>query len=169
MVNIIYFVEGECEQKLIKAFTSSGGVGFKPGKVNVLNFNNQIIKRSLALSIKKNDLVVIIIDTDIKDTKIIDQNISILLKHSYLTKDKIYIVMSVDNFEDELVYSCEKLSNIHDLFKTNDIKEFKTKFINRDNLKSKLIQEGFNIRKIFTRTPKPPFDKFINRGRDIKN
>ena len=76
--------------------------------------------------------------------------------------------MSICNLEDEIVHSCTSLSNINSLFKTNGTREFKAKYISHDNIKSKLEEVGFDMKKIFSRKSNYPFDKYNNDGFKIK-
>ena len=48
----IYYVEGECEQSFLKAFMYSKNNLFKPGKVEVYNFNNKKITKGFAYAVK---------------------------------------------------------------------------------------------------------------------
>ena len=164
----IYYVEGECEQSFLKAFMYSKNNLFKPGKVEVYNFNNKKITKGFAYAVKSDTNFVIVIDTDKDDASVLDENIAMLLKHSCLKKSSIYIVLSIKNFEDEILYACSKLNNIHEMFNTNSVSDFKKKFIKQQNLEAKLIGLGFDIYKMWSRKPEHPFEKFENEGYKIK-
>ena len=105
MSKIKYFVEGECEEALLRAFMSETGQSFKLGKINVLNLNNECITKSFALSLSPKTELVIVIDTDVSSTKILENNLTTILKYSSLTKEQIHIVMSVKTLEDEIVFA----------------------------------------------------------------
>lgn len=169
MSNIKYFVEGECEEALLRAFMSDTRHSFKLGKINVLNLNNESITKSFALSLSPKTELVIILDTDVSSTKILENNLATILKYSSLNKEQIHIVMSVKTLEDEIVYASSRLNKINQLFDTESISEFKKKFITRRDLEKKLEEVGFDIKKIWIRKASKPFDKFINEGNYIKN
>lgn len=168
MSKIKYFVEGECEEALLRAFMSETGQSFKLGKINVLNLNNECITKSFALSFSPKTELVIVIDTDVSSSKILENNLTTILKYSSLKEERIHIVMSIKTIEDEIVFASSKLNKINQLFDTKSITEFKKKFITRRDLQKKLEEVGFDIKKIWIRKANKPFDKFINEGSFIK-
>lgn len=169
MSNIKYFVEGECEEALLRAFMSDTRHSFKLGKINVLNLNNESITKSFALSLSPKAELVIIIDTDVSSSNLLENNIKTIIRYSSLKKEQIHVVMSVETLEDEIVFASSKLNRINQLFDTLSISEFKKKFITRRDLQKKLEEVGFDIKKIWIRKANSPFDKFINEGSFIKN
>lgn len=50
---IQYYVEGECEEKLVKVFQHVDKCGFKPGKIEILNPANQTISTLRINQLKK--------------------------------------------------------------------------------------------------------------------
>ena len=164
-----YFVEGECEKKLLRSFMFLDNGGFIDGKVEVLNFVNKPITKSLAYSLKSDTTIVIVIDTDVDNIDILRNNLKIIAENSNVSADKILLVFSVKTLEDEIVYACaSKIKSVNDIFKTKTIEEFKKKFINHHELKNKLESIGFDIQRIWSRKPKKPFDKYVNSGGKIK-
>ena len=163
-----YFVEGPCEKVFVKAFMFCDGQSFQEGQIEVINFVNERISRAFARTIQRNSKVVIVIDTDVENTEILDSNIDMLQKVSMISKEDIYIVMSIHSFEDEIVYSCLNVSNIHQLFSTSGISEFKKKFIAHKELNKKLESVGFDMNKIWSRKPTNVFSKYQNNGNKIK-
>lgn len=97
-----YFVEGECEKKLLRAFMYIPGKAFRDGRVEVFNFINEKMSKQGARSIKKGTKIVIVVDTDIKNTEILDYNIELLKNVSLIDEKNITMVFSIKNFEDEL-------------------------------------------------------------------
>ena len=85
-----YFVEGECEKKLLKSFMYVDGDSFIEGKVDVLNFINKRITKQFARSIKKDTIVVIVIDRDINNTDILEENIKMIEKATLIKREDIY-------------------------------------------------------------------------------
>lgn len=163
-----YFVEGECEKKLLHDFMYlDDHKGFIEGKIEVLNFINQRISKSFARTIKRNTTVVIVIDTDVRNISNLEYNIQLLKDVALLDDDHILIVLSVSTFEDEIVYSTN-ISNIHQLLSTKGKDEFKKKFISHKDLLSKLTSVNFSIDKIWSRHANDPFDKYPNDGNRVK-
>ena len=149
MAKIIhYFVEGKCEKKLI----------------DVLNVINERISKQRLLVIKPNTHIILVYDTDVENTTILDENIEFLRKHNF---KNIYHIQSIKNFEDELVYSTS-LRNINQMYNTAGKEEFKNKFIHQTALYSKLKKIDFDCKKIWSRTNNDkPFDKYF-KGEDLK-
>ena len=158
-----YYVEGECEEKIINAFQHEV-VGFLPGKIDVINPAEKIISKLRISQLKKGTIVVLVYDTDVANEKILEANVNSLKRSKNIKA--IHHVQSVGNFEDEIVFaSC--ISSIHEVFKTKSISEFKTKFITHKDIVSKLNSVGFDIDLIWTRNSKS-FNKYINQGDKIK-
>lgn len=143
--NTYYFVEGECEKKLIDLIKSNEFNLIKPGLVKIKNvLLNKLTNYDIQNLISPR-LIILVYDTDvIKSLDILNYNINLLKK----TKANIIHLHSVLCFEDELVRSTD-IKNIKDFFKTENIEEFKKKFISCKNLKAKLISLNFNINKMW--------------------
>ncbi len=76
---------------------------------------------------------------------------------------KIYHIHSINNFEDEIVYSTN-LNSINDLFGTVGKKEFKKEFMHSSNIIKKLDSVSFAKDKIWSRiNVKEPFKKYSNK------
>lgn len=165
--NYRYFVEGECEKKFLKSFMYEKEI-FVPGKIEVINFNNEKISKPFARTIKKDCHVVIVFDTDIDSLVNMEHNISLLKEVSQLEDKNIILVPSIRTFEDELVYSCSEISDINQLLSTRSLKEFKKKFIAHKDITSKLDVAGFMIEKMWSRNPKGVFGKYKNNVSKIK-
>ena len=164
-----YFVEGECEKKLLRSFMFLESGGFVDGKVEVFNFANKPITKSFAYSLKPDTTIVIVIDTDISNTDVLESNLKIIENNSNLSLDKVLLVFSIKTLEDEIVYACSpKIKNVNDIFKTKTKEEFKKKFINHRELRVKLESLGFDIKRMWSRAAKPPYDKYVCSGDKIK-
>lgn len=123
---------------------------FKNGETILLNIMNEKLTGLKIQQIKEDDLVVLIYDTDVNKTNILEYNISFFKS---LRINNIIHVQSVENFEDELIYSCN-IKNVNEIFKTTKVKEFKSKFIKCKNIKEKLKEIDFNGEKIWSRKSK---------------
>lgn len=86
-----YFVEGECEEALLKAFIHAENSIYKiqPGKVMVFNVLNEKISPLRAMSLKRGSKVVFVYDTDVKKTDTLEENINILAKYSGISRKNI--------------------------------------------------------------------------------
>ena len=157
-----YFVEGECEKALLSALMHSTKEEcyICPGKIEVFNIINQKLSVAKVMSLKRGTTVVFVYDTDIKKTDILETNIETIVKHSNIKYENIYFFQSVKNLEDEIVYSCSDINSINELLNTNGKEDFKKKFINHKDIVSKLLNVGFKIEKMWSRTPSQPFDSF---------
>ncbi len=164
-----YFTEGECEKAFIRSYMFKDGQHFKPGKIEVFNFINQRLSKAKARTINKDMSVAIVFDTDVENIDVLEENINLLKTVSMLDDSHIFLIPSIKNFEDELVYSSSKIKSIHDLFKTKSVAEFKKKFIVHHDIVSKLDDVGFVFELIWSRNAKPPFDKYNNSSKKIKS
>ena len=61
-----YFVEGECEEKLINAYKVPPYAKFKPGKVDVYNFVMRRITNQRLLALNKKTIIILVYDTDVE-------------------------------------------------------------------------------------------------------
>lgn len=161
-----YFVEGECEEKLINALKIPPCNFIIPGKVEVFNVIQNKLSKQRILSIKPNATIILVYDTDIRDDSKLIENIKLLNNNGF--KNIIHI-QSVKNFEDEIKFSCS-IKSIHQIFQTKGRDEFKSKFIHCSNIINKLTLEGFEINKLWIRKVNVlPFSKYVkNQIDDIK-
>ena len=151
-----YYVEGECEERLINSYKIPPFSCFKPGKVEVFNFIQKRISNQRLLTLNRNTIVILIYDIDVEKTEVLDDNIKKLNEFGF----KVYHIQSIRNFEDEIVYSTD-LKNINEMFNTESADEFKNYFIHQDKLVNRLKKEHFRIEKIWSRVnKKSPFNKY---------
>ena len=157
-----YLVEGECEKKFINIYKNSKYNKVLAGRVNIFNLVNNEMSEPYLAGINREAIVILIYDTDVNRTNILDKNIINLKRRGI---KKILHVHSVKNFEDELIYSSD-LKNIHNLFQTQGIGEFKKYFIKAspENIFSKLEKHNFDINKMWSRQGTDCFEKY-----DTKN
>lgn len=165
-----YFVEGECEKNFISSFihAQKSDLMLQPGKIEKLNPVTQKISEAKALTINNDTKVVFVFDTDIQNTQILDANIETLKDIAGLEDDDIILVMSVKNFEEELIYSAVKFKNINQLFSTKGIHAFKKEFANCKNIEDKLLALGFDLKLIWARQPNGNFNNYKNNSKLIK-
>lgn len=163
-----YFVEGKCEEKFINAFKIAPDFLFVPGKVEVFNFIIKEITNSRIALLKPNSTIILVYDIDVNKTDILKININKLCKFGF---KRIYHIQSINNFEDEIVFS-SNINNVNDIFNTESIEEFKTMFIKHKNIAIKLKSIEFDFDKMWSRqNTKSPFNIYYSdkASKYIKN
>lgn len=156
-----YFVEGKCEEKFINTFKVPKYGFILPGSVDVFNFINEEITDLRIMQLKPNANIVLVYDTDVENTHMLDKNIKKLNKYGF---KRIYHVQSIKNFEDEIVYS-SSIKNINSLFSTSSKNEFKRDFCkaNNQSLFKKLNSIDFNFNNIWTRQDNGVFKNYSTK------
>lgn len=162
---IQYFVEGECEEKLINTLKSELMV-VKTGKVQKLNVIENEISKARLIALRPRTTVVLIFDTDTGNAEILNKNIKKLSGCSSV--EDLLLIPQVKNLEDELVKSCS-IRNIKELLECKSKKDFKSDFIRISNLANKLKNKNFDINLIWARNPSAPYQNIKNDSRKIKN
>ena len=147
MSNIIhYFVEGECEKKLINAIKNKY---IQSGKIRIKNISQEVIHKAFLRTLEKNSFCVMVVDTDVlySNEKCFQK---ILENKRNLEKNNVnYIfIYQNKNLEDEIVKSTN-LKKISEMFGVNSVGEHKTIFIEHKNLIQKLESIGFDVNKIW--------------------
>ena len=147
MRNIIhYFVEGECEKKLINAIKNKY---IQSGKIRIKNISQEVIHKAVLRTLEKNAVCVMVVDTDVlySNEKCFQK---ILENKRNLEKNNLnYIfIYQNKNLEDEIVKSTN-LKKISEMFGVNSVGEHKTIFIEHKNLIQKLESIGFDVNKIW--------------------
>lgn len=154
-----YYVEGECEKKLIDELKKVGCQKVVSGKVDVLNVVNTKISDSRLLTLKKGTIIILVYDIDKGNFEILKDNIKKLRDNNF--KNIIHI-QSIKNFEDEIVFSTT-IKKIEELFNTQGVNDFKKKFISQKDILVKLNSVKFDYHKIWSRINKDePFSVYSN-------
>ena len=78
-----YFVEGECEEKLINELKSINNRSLVAGKVDVLNVINEEIADARLLALNRNTNIIFVYDIDVEKTEILEKNIRKLKYYKY--------------------------------------------------------------------------------------
>ena len=169
-----YYAEGECEMNFLNTFMHAKNKTFliRPGRIEKLNPVTEKISDVKAMTIKKDTKVVFVFDTDLERISILEENVKTLKRVARLTNKDILFVMSAKCFEDELVFSCQNISNIKALIKhfgSQGLNAYKTDFSKCKNLEDKLKQAGFDMKLMWSRPVNKPFDKYENSGEAIKS
>lgn len=155
-----YFVEGECEEKLINTLKAPPMNALIPGKVEVLNVVCSKISKQRLMVLKPKTNIILVYDTDVAQTDILEENVRMLKSYGFTN---IYHIQSIRTFEDELVYA-SKIAEISEMYHTVSLEDFKKKFIHQSNLKDKLASIQFQSERIWSRVnTNLPFSEFASK------
>ena len=117
-----YFVEGQCEEKLVKALKLNPAL-LMPGKVKIFNVVQNIISLSILMSIEPGSAAVLIFDTDKAETDHLKSNINSLKKRC--SGVDVLTILQVLNFEDEIERTTD-VKNAENLTKSKTVEDFKS-------------------------------------------
>lgn len=159
----VYFVEGPCEEKLINALKIEPRL-LTPGKVNVYNIIQNEIPRREVNMIKAGTKVVLLFDTDVEKTDILQKNIDYLKK--YASQVKVVNLAQVMNFEDEIARATD-VKKAQDLTKSLSVSEFKTAFckFKVEECRNALYRHHLDVSQLWSKTPPDRFS-FVKQGGD---
>lgn len=166
-----YYVEGGSEKKLIDEFKAiNKAPKFIPGKVIVFNVLCDEFTLNQLRDITETTTIIFVYDTDSveQDKKErLKRNIEIV--SSIKRVKKIIHVQSVNNFEDEILYSSD-VKTIDEIFKTQGSNAFKKEFIACSNIQSKFKSINFDFDKLWSRKSKDKYFASLldENGGDIK-
>lgn len=160
MKTYTYFVEGECEQKLLDAIKVAPSL-IHPGKVRVFNVIKNCLKTSNLISIK-DGYVVFVFDSDVPETGTLKQNIETVKRICPAKTAKLLFLVQVMNLEDELIRATD-INNIEELTRSKSRKNFKSDFLTLKNCRSVLERHCFDIKKMWCKEIPEPFS-FISQG-----
>ena len=161
--NCIYFVEGQCEQKIVEAMKEEPQ-RLRSGKIKLLNPITQEIPSSVLLTIKKDSVVVLVFDTDIPVTEQLKNNIRRIRK--YCKVDIVYLGQ-VLNLEDELV-SCTDISRIQELTNSKSKKDFKRDFCAMTNCRQVLDRHNLDVELLWNSRYPENFVFLENNSKKVK-
>lgn len=159
-----YYVEGECEEKLINTLKDGANGLIIPGKVDVFNVQTHLFTQLQLRPIGIDTTIILIFDTDVSNISKLDKNIELLKTFGFT---KIWTIMQNKNLEEELINSTD-IEDIKQLLPTKTKKEFKSAFIKEKNLMLKLKQHNFDINKLWANKAKEDYSKYSNDGNKIK-
>ena len=159
-----YYVEGECEVKLIDTLKSELRL-IVPGKVQKVNPVERDITEMRIRMLSPKTMVVLIFDTDTGRKEVLDKNLELLKRCTNVTE--IITIPQVRNLEDELLRCC-KIKQITELLNCKSAKDFKGEFIRAKNLANTLKKHGFDINLLWNTSPPKPYQHLINHSERIK-
>lgn len=117
-----YFVEGQCEEKLVKALKLNPTL-LVPGKVKIFNVVQNVIPLSILMSIEPGSAAILIFDTDKAETDHLKLNINSLKKRC--SGVDVLTILQVLNFEDEIERATD-VKNAENLTKSKTVEDFKS-------------------------------------------
>ncbi len=161
-----YLVEGECEEKLLKALKGQPAL-INPGTVKKFNAVQNEIPASRLMSFDPGSRVVLVFDTDTEVTEHLNKNIELLKK--VCSKVEVLTVAQVLNFEDEMVRSTD-ISKAEELTKSKTVSDMK-RSVNRmkeTDFRQTLKRHKFEISKLWTQKPPKPFAFIRQQAEEIK-
>ena len=151
-----FYVEGDCEKKFIRTLIDHQLIN--PGKTDVLNPIQEILKPTHLRTLAPKTNVILIFDTDVPKAGILKQNLAFLNSQSNISK--VITIPQCGNLEDELIRSTD-IKHIRDLLNCAHNSDFKSAFIEEKRLYEKLLLHHFDPGKLWSSTPKKPFSDFI--------
>ena len=161
-----YLVEGECEEKLLKALKGQPAL-INPGIVKKFNAVQNEISASRLMSFDPGSRVVLVFDTDTEVTDHLKKNIELLNK--VCSNVEVLTVAQVLNFEDEMIRSTD-ISKAEDLTKSKTISDMK-RAVNRmkeTEFRQNLKRHKFDISQLWTKKPPKPFTFIKQQAEKIK-
>jgi len=153
MNKVLYYVEGECEEKLINALKEAPAA-LCPGKVKRVNVIQNVLSISQLIQIQSGTIVVLVFDTDVPQTECLKKNIRLL--EEKCTKVKTVCLAQVLNLEDELV-RCTDVAHVEDLTRSKSRKDFKRDFCATKNTRKLFEQHHIDVAGLWTTTPPEEF------------
>ncbi len=159
-----FYVEGEDEKKVIETLKKDMN-SIVSGKVEVLNVIQKEIKTPRIRTLKTGTNVVLIYDTDIDKTDILDKNINQLKSSKHIKR--IICIPQVLNMEDELV-SATSVRQVIEILGSRTLTDYKRDLIRCSNLDKKLNEKNFDISKFWSKEPPESFSKYGNDANIIK-
>lgn len=148
-----YFVEGECEKKLIRTLIEQKLI--LPGQTDVLNPIQAHIKTTHLRTLPIKARIILVFYTDMTELRILEQNIRYLrAQHN----KEIITIPQVLNLEDEMI-RCTDIRYIRNLLSCTHDSDFKTAFIEERKLYDKLLFHQFDLKKLWSLDPPPAFQK----------
>lgn len=159
-----FYVEGEGEKKIIETLKKDMSL-IVSGKVEVLNVVQHEIKNARLMTLKKGTNVVLVYDTDVCNTDILDKNIKLLKSNNRIKR--IMCIPQVLNLEDELIRATT-MRKVTDLLNSKTLTDYKRDLLKCSNLDRKLYDKEFDISKFWNEEPPAKFSRFGNDSALIK-
>ena len=161
---ILYFVEGQCEEKLINALKREPSL-VQPGKCKVFNPISAKLTPNDFISIPIGSVIVFVFDTDVANADILRHNLKMIKK--YGPRCEAVLVPQVKNIEDELLRATIA-KKIEDLTKSKSLSNFKTDFCSLKNCRAVLENHKLNMQELWSKNPDGVFEEYPQQSSKIK-
>lgn len=140
---VIYLVEGETEEALIKALISNNTL--EHGRVIIFNcWDGKAESIARRLSTSESNKIYIVFDTDVTNrAKNFVHTVNYIIRYSY----QVVLLQQTKNLEEELVYSCSQIRTENKLyfhFNAQGPNQFKKEFLRVSNRLERLYSLGFD-------------------------
>jgi len=150
---VIYYVEGECEKKLINCLKNKQLI--IAGRAEVFNVLEKKLSVAKLMKVKPGTTFILLFDTDTTNDLSTFKENCLLIKNE-VHQAKIYTILQVNNLEDELKRATS-ISQIKDLTGSKSNSDFKADFINLSDCFSTLLNHNFDLSKMWCQTTTGPF------------
>ena len=151
---VIYFVEGECEERLIRSLVNDFSI-LIPGRIRILNIAQKRIPKSIYTTLRQGSCIVFVFDTDAGEPQIAEENIKALAR--FVPDAELVVIPQNRNLEDELCRACG-LREIRTLTRSRSRSDFKKDFIHASNLQRLMEECGFDFNLLWTGGTRPAWD-----------
>ena len=153
------------KEKLLEVLKRDVGC-IESGKVDKVNAAQTKFSVARIRTLKPDTIVVLIYDTDVEDgLDILQYNVEFLKRQTGIKE--VICIPQVNNLEEELLRACN-IKNITELTKSDSKTNYKRDLINCNNLAARLAACGFDVAKLWNRTPTNKFKHFGNGAKKIK-
>lgn len=161
-----YYVEGQCEKKLIDLLKEHQLV--LPGRSEVFNATQDLFNSARLRLLPPRSVVILIFDTDTCELNALIKNIRTLRAQQNVLH--VWCVTSVENLEDKLIRSTD-VKDLKKLLNCKRISDFKQSFISEKHLYEKLSDHQFDLSKLWITEPPMAYlkESITNQGFRIKH
>lgn len=159
-----YFVEGYTEKRILEVLKTDLQCVL-PGKVQVFNVMQDHLRKMHLMSLRNRTTVILVFDTDKKDTSVLRENIRFLKADPHIKK--VVCIPQVRNLEEELLRSCN-IKSLRELTESKSNKDFKTDLLKCSNLSDRLRKKQFVFEKFWASVPDKSFKEISNEADFIR-
>ena len=160
-----YYVEGKDEKCLLEALKMDFRC-IESGRIEIFNVIQNKFSAAQIRPMKKGTNVILVYDTDVEKTDVLEWNVKFLEKQSSV--NKVFCVPQVKNLEDELIRACQ-IKSAKELTGSISNKEFKRDLIHCSNLGSRLKKYDFKMTDFWNKVPQNKFYVFGNEAAKIRS
>lgn len=160
----VYFVEGQCEEKLITALKKEPSL-IQPGKCNVLNPISEKLSPNDFITVPVGSIIIFVFDTDVANNTILEHNMKMVKR--YAPHCEIVLIPQVMTIEDELLRATI-VKKVEDLTRSKSLANFKSDFCALKNCRNILEKYKLDMSILWSKKPDGVFDKYPQQSSRIK-